>query len=188
MDAISDDDPTDFKPPTDEQQKAFDEFQFNTNIKQEWTDYYSDINERKDKDKYMQTLWDKPVDTNAFKKPKSELPIDFDTVHIEIKRSMSTQINNMKHLIDPKEAPQSPDSIKNVPDSMIQENSKLGADISVNNAIAFEVGPVKSTSSIYKIAVCKDDIDAVEQEEKISEVTVIMTEEFVNINKELIPV
>ncbi len=77
---------------------------------------------------------------------------------------------------------------KNVPDSMIQENSKLGADISVNNAIAFEVGPVKSTSSIYKIAVCKDDIDAVEQEEKISEVTVIMTEEFVNINKELIPV
>ncbi len=77
---------------------------------------------------------------------------------------------------------------KNVPDSMIQENSKLGDDISVNNAISFEVGPVKSTSSIYKIAICKDDIDAAEQEEKISEVTVIMTEEFVNINKELIPV
>ncbi|MBU3914594.1 hypothetical protein KKA14_03585 [bacterium] len=77
---------------------------------------------------------------------------------------------------------------KNVPDSMIQENSKLGGDISINNAIEFEVGPVKSTSAIYKIAICKDDIDAIEQEEKISEVTIIMTEEFVNINKELIPV
>ncbi len=77
---------------------------------------------------------------------------------------------------------------KNVPDSMIQENSKLEADVAVNSPIEFESGPVKSTSSIFKIAVCKDDLDAAEQEEKISEVTVIMTEEFVNVNKELIPV
>lgn len=77
---------------------------------------------------------------------------------------------------------------KNVPDSMVQENSKLAADITVNSPIEFESGPVKSTSSIYKIAVCKDDLDAIEQEEKISEVTVIMTEEFVNVNKDLVPV
>lgn len=77
---------------------------------------------------------------------------------------------------------------KNVPDSMVHENSKLAADVIVNNPIDFEAGPVKSTSSIFKIAVCKDNLQAIDQEEKISEVTVIMTNEFVNVNKELIPV
>ncbi|MBU2514824.1 hypothetical protein KJ966_26170 [bacterium] len=77
---------------------------------------------------------------------------------------------------------------KNVPDSMVQENSKLAADVVVNSPIEFETGPVKSTSSIYKIAVCEGDLQAIEQEEKISEVTVIMTNEFVNVNKDLIPV
>ncbi len=77
---------------------------------------------------------------------------------------------------------------KNVPDSMVQENSKLSADVAVNSPIEFETGPVKSTSSIFKIAICKDDLQADEQEEKISEVTVIMTNEFVNVNKDLIPV
>ena len=77
---------------------------------------------------------------------------------------------------------------KNVPDSLIKENSKLAADININAPIEFETGPVKSTSSIFKIAVCKDDLEAEEQEEKISEVTVIMTSEFVDINKALVPV
>jgi hypothetical protein len=77
---------------------------------------------------------------------------------------------------------------KNVPDSMIQENSKLAADVSVNSPILFDVGPVKSTSSIFKIAICEEDLEALEQEEKISEVTVIMTNEFVDVNKQLVPV
>jgi hypothetical protein len=77
---------------------------------------------------------------------------------------------------------------KNVPDSMVQENSKLATEVAVNSPIEFEVGPVKSTSAIFKIAVCKGDLDAIEQEEKISRVTVIMTHEFVNVNKDLIPV
>ena len=77
---------------------------------------------------------------------------------------------------------------KNVPDSLVKENSKLGADIAVNAPIEFEDGPVKSTSSIFKIAVCKEDLDAEEQEDKISEVTVIMTNEFVDVNKALVPV
>ena len=112
MDAISEDDPTDEKPPNAEQQKVFDEFQFNTIIKDEWNEYWNDIKIRKDKEKYVQSLWDKAVDTNAFDKPKSELPIDFDTVHIEIKRSMSTQIQNMKHLISPNEAKQLIESVQ----------------------------------------------------------------------------
>lgn len=77
---------------------------------------------------------------------------------------------------------------KNVPDSLIKENARLAADIAVNSPIQFEDGPVKSTSSIFKIAVCKEDLDAEEQEEKISEVTVIMTSEFVDVNKALVPI
>lgn len=77
---------------------------------------------------------------------------------------------------------------KNVPDSLVKENSKLAANIAVNAPIEFEEGPVKSTSSIFKIAIVQDDMDAEEEEEKISEVTVIMTNEFVDVNKALVPV
>ncbi|MBU2645937.1 hypothetical protein KKI24_14605 [bacterium] len=77
---------------------------------------------------------------------------------------------------------------KNVPDSLIKENSKLAADIVINAPLQFETGPVQSTSSIFKIAVCKEDLAAEDQEEKISEVTVIMTNEFVDVNRALVPV
>ncbi len=76
---------------------------------------------------------------------------------------------------------------KNVPDSIAQDQSKLAANISINAPIQFESGPVKSTSAIFKIAVCKNDLEAIEQEEKISEVTVIMTNEFIDVNKALVP-
>jgi hypothetical protein len=77
---------------------------------------------------------------------------------------------------------------KNVPDSMVKDNATLAADIKIGAPIEFEVGPVKSTSAIFKIAVCEDSIEAEEQAEKISEVTVIMTNEFIDINKALVPV
>jgi hypothetical protein len=77
---------------------------------------------------------------------------------------------------------------KNVPDAMVQENSVLGNDVAENKPIEFETGPVKSTSAIYKIAVCKEEVSTEIQEEKISEVTVIMTEEFVEVNKALVPI
>ena len=76
---------------------------------------------------------------------------------------------------------------KNVPDAMVQENSALANEVAVNKPIEFETGPVKSTSAIYKIAVCKEEVATEVQEEKISEVTVIMTEEFVEVNKALVP-
>ena len=76
---------------------------------------------------------------------------------------------------------------KNVPDAMVQENSALAKDIEVNNPIEFDTGPVKSTSAIFKIAVCGEEVATEVQEEKISEVTVIMTEEFVEVNKALVP-
>lgn len=117
LDAISDEDPTDSKPPSQQQQKSFDEFEFNGSVKNEWIKYWEDIQSiksQKEKEKSIQSLWDKAVDTNAFDKPQSQLPIDFDTVHIEIKRSMSTQIVNMKALIEPKEDDPNKETVETV--------------------------------------------------------------------------
>ena len=75
----------------------------------------------------------------------------------------------------------------NVPESAVQEESILGAPIAVNKPIVFEKGPVQSTSSIFKIAQVQEDLPAVVEEEQISEVTVIMTSEFVDVNKALVP-
>ena len=48
---------------------------------------------------------------------------------------------------------------------------------------AFETGPVKSTSNIFKIAVCKGDLSAEEQEENFTRAATIIEEEFVEVNK-----
>jgi len=97
MDAMVDDDPTDSKPPKPEEQRVFDEFQFNTEPKKEWTENWENVKQRPDKKAHILSLWDKAVDTNAFDQPKSELPFIFENIHIEIKRSMSVQIPNSKN-------------------------------------------------------------------------------------------
>ena len=73
-----------------------------------------------------------------------------------------------------------------VPDSANNDKSKLGGDINIDETIEFEVGPVKSTSQIFKIAVCKGDLSADEQEEKLKETTVILSDEFAKINSTII--
>ena len=77
---------------------------------------------------------------------------------------------------------------KNVPESVSQDDSVLECDIEINNPVKFSVGPIKSTSAIYKIAVCIEELDAEAQETIISDVTIIMTKEFADINKALVPV
>ena len=76
---------------------------------------------------------------------------------------------------------------KNVPDSVIQGESELAADVNVNEPIVFENGPVKKTSAIFKFAVCEDE-SLEDQAEKIAEATLILTEEFVDVNKAMVPV
>ncbi|MDY6934079.1 MAG: hypothetical protein SVZ03_07640 [Spirochaetota bacterium] len=73
-----------------------------------------------------------------------------------------------------------------VPDSLKGEGSMLGKDVMVGEEMEFESGPVKSTSSIFKIAVFKEEISAEEQEEKLSDATVVLSDEFTKINKTII--
>ncbi|MDT8447370.1 MAG: hypothetical protein RRB13_10810 [bacterium] len=77
---------------------------------------------------------------------------------------------------------------KDVPDSVAKEDSLLASDVAQGQPVEFAEGPVKSTSAIYKIAVAQEALTVVQEQEKISEVTVILTEGFVDVNKALVPV
>ena len=73
-----------------------------------------------------------------------------------------------------------------VPDVAEREGSILAKDVAVDDTIEFDVGPVKSTSQIFKIAVLTGNPTAEEQEERITEATQIIQEEFVEVNKTII--
>ncbi len=75
---------------------------------------------------------------------------------------------------------------KDVPDLAEREDSVLAKDVSIDEPIEFETGPVKSTSQIFKIAVLTEDLSLEEQEERITEVTQIIQDEFVEVNKTII--
>jgi len=71
-----------------------------------------------------------------------------------------------------------------IPESAESESSNLASDVQADGIIQFEGGPVKSTSQIFKIAVCKDeDMSPEEQQQTIIETATIIEEEFVEVNK-----
>lgn len=73
-----------------------------------------------------------------------------------------------------------------VPDATVKEGSKLAKDVAVYDRIEFEIGPVKNTSAIFKIAVLTGKHTAIEQEKKINDATLLIQEEFVEVNKTII--
>jgi len=69
------------------------------------------------------------------------------------------------------------------PDSAEREDSVLAKDAAVDDTIEFETGPVKSTSKIFKIAVCNGDMSAEEQEENLTQVMTQVEELMLGVNK-----
>ena len=61
----------------------------------------------------------------------------------------------------------------------------MTTDVQVGEPARFSPGPIQSSSPLFKIAVTASDVDLEEQEERISRATQILTEEFVEVNKEL---
>jgi hypothetical protein len=49
----------------------------------------------------------------------------------------------------------------------------------------FSVGPIQSSSPVFKIAAANPDLDPAAQEKQITKATRILTKEFVEVNKEL---
>jgi hypothetical protein len=74
---------------------------------------------------------------------------------------------------------------QDVPETAAQEGSELGDDVRVGAPATFAVGPIQSSSPVFKIAVTAEDLDLNEQERQITKATQILTKEFVTVNKDL---
>lgn len=74
----------------------------------------------------------------------------------------------------------------NVPDIVKSENSELESSLTVNRPAYFKNAPIQQTSSLYKIVTCSQDIDKEEQERRITEATIFLTNGFVKINQNTI--
>jgi len=70
-----------------------------------------------------------------------------------------------------------------VPDLVISEGSELTAGLRVDGEARFSSGKVKSTSSLLKIAICPADVSAEEQDKRIREATIFLTNGFVKLNR-----
>lgn len=72
-----------------------------------------------------------------------------------------------------------------VPGIVKSDKVRVVNDIQVDSCVEFEPGPVKKTSEIFMIAYCTADVGAAEQEKRIKEATIFLTNGFVKINREL---
>ncbi len=72
-----------------------------------------------------------------------------------------------------------------VPDILNAQNIKIDEDININSGIKFKEGPIKKTSSLFKIAVCEENVNISEQEKRIREATIFLTNGFVKLNRHL---
>ena len=75
---------------------------------------------------------------------------------------------------------------KDVPDSVEKTGAVLAKDVAADETVEFEEGPVKSTSQVFKIAVLSEKLPLLEEEQKISEATQVIAEEFVEVNRTII--
>ncbi len=72
---------------------------------------------------------------------------------------------------------------KDVPASLQKEATRTIGDICADHILEFENGPIKKSSPILKIAVCAPDVSPAEQEKRIREATIFLTNGFVKINR-----
>lgn len=73
-----------------------------------------------------------------------------------------------------------------VPESATCEDSRISSSISRDSGIEFTKGPVQATSPIHKIAICRGNLEAEEQEERINSATQVLKDEFVNVNRTIV--
>ncbi len=72
-----------------------------------------------------------------------------------------------------------------VPEMLKTAEAKIKADTGTDNILEFETGVIKSTSALFKIAVCRDGVGPEEQEMRLHEAVLFLTNGFVRINKSL---
>jgi hypothetical protein len=72
------------------------------------------------------------------------------------------------------------------PDRAEKDDSVLETDVTVDDVIKFKTGPVKSTSKIYKIAVCRGNLSAIEQENNLTKVMTDIEDIMLDVNKTIL--
>jgi nucleoid DNA-binding protein len=75
---------------------------------------------------------------------------------------------------------------RDVPPVSKKNQSKLAKDIVLQQTMEFIGGPIKSSSHILKIAVCPLSVPLDEQEKRIRQATIFLTNGFVKINRTII--
>jgi nucleoid DNA-binding protein len=70
----------------------------------------------------------------------------------------------------------------NVPDIVTVDKTGLQDLIAVDSTATFTEGKIKSTSALFKIAVCDADVDLAEQEKRVKEAMIYLTNVFVKLN------
>src|SRR4030042_1093675 len=72
-----------------------------------------------------------------------------------------------------------------VPEMSKNPEVRIKADTGTDKILEFEGGIIKSTSALFKIAVCRDGVSPEEQETRIHEAVLFLTNGFVKINRSL---
>jgi nucleoid DNA-binding protein len=74
---------------------------------------------------------------------------------------------------------------QDVPDILKQESVKLADEVHQNSPVKFAEGPIKSTSAVHTIAVFPAEVPLTEQETRIREATIFLTNGFIKLNRSL---
>lgn len=75
---------------------------------------------------------------------------------------------------------------KDVPEKAEKPGSLIKGEVRKGEPINFIKGPVKQSSPVYRLARITDKIALEDQSEKISEATLVIAEEFIDVNKTII--
>ena len=73
-----------------------------------------------------------------------------------------------------------------VPDSAVESGSVLEDDIWIDEPVSFTRGPVQKSSAVFKIAVHREELPPEEEQEKLSEATQVLSNDFVEVNKTIV--
>jgi len=70
-----------------------------------------------------------------------------------------------------------------VPDLLVVEQTRLAETIAVDREVRFASGPMQSTSPVLTIAACDPEVPREEQDRRIREATIFLTNGFVRLNR-----
>ena len=72
-----------------------------------------------------------------------------------------------------------------VPDIVRCDKTSLAENLQAGKTAQFQSGPLKNTSALFKIVVCREGVSPSEQDKRIREATVFLTNSFVHMNRDL---